>query len=311
MRGRTVIIGGAGFLGTALAQGLLAEGREVCVLDLPDRFGSVEGLLKGVEILPFGFPTLEGLDDALVGAKSLIHLACTTTPASSMRDMARDAAENIAPSVAVFQAAGRAGVSRVIFASSGGTVYGDPEVLPVPEYAAGGALSAYGVSKLAIESYLRLSAKQAGFTGISLRIGNPYGPFQLRGTTVGLIANYLTQIYAGYAPEVWGDGSVVRDYIHIGDVVSAASAVLNTPGLESGAYNVGSGEGRSVTDIYAAICRITGTSLALQYKPARSFDVDAIYFDTTRLRAATDWFPRVDLEAGIEELWKIILGRNC
>lgn len=307
MSGRTVIIGGAGFLGTALAQGLLAEGRKVCVLDLPDRIDAVEDILEGVETLPFGFPALDGLDDALVGVETLIHLACTTTPASSMQDMARDAAENIAPSVAIFQAAGRAGVSQIIFASSGGTVYGDPTILPVPENAAGGPLSAYGVSKLAIENYLHLTAKQTGFTGISLRIGNPYGPFQLRGTTVGLIANYLAQVHAGYAPEVWGDGSVIRDYIHISDLVSAVSGVLATRDLKSGAYNVGSGEGRSIIEIYAAICQITGTSLDLKYRPARGFDVSEIYFDTTRLRAATGWAPRVSLEAGIEELWNIIL----
>lgn len=308
MKGRTVIIGGAGFLGTALAQGLLAEGRKVCVLDLPDRLGAVEGLLYGVETSPFGFPATDGLDDALAGAETLIHLACTTTPASSMQDMARDAAENIAPSVAIFQAAGRAGVSQVVFASSGGTVYGDPKILPVPESAAGGALSAYGVSKFAIENYLQLVAKQTGFTGISLRIGNPYGPFQLRGTTVGLIANYLAQIHDGRAPEVWGDGSVIRDYIHISDLVSAVSALLGTQGLESGAYNVGSGEGHSVADVYAVICRITGTSLGLQHRPARGFDVGAIYFDTTRLRTATGWLPRVDLETGIAELWNIIVN---
>lgn len=303
MTGRTVIIGGAGFLGTALAQGLGASGREVRVLDAPGRLAAVAGLLEGVGARPFAFPDLHGLEEALEGAEAVIHLACTTTPASSMADMAKDAAENIAPSVAIFQAAGRAGVRRVIFSSSGGTVYGDPEILPVPESAAGGARSAYGLSKLAIEGYLRLAAAQAGFTGVSLRIGNPYGPFQLRGAAVGVIAHYLAQIKAGTAPEVWGDGSVVRDYIHIDDVVAAVRAVLETPELPSGAYNVGSGTGYSLTDIYTAIQRITGTGLDLTYKPARGFDVAAIILDTARLRGATAWTPKIGIEEGIAQLW--------
>ncbi|MDP0928013.1 NAD-dependent epimerase/dehydratase family protein [Paracoccus onubensis] len=310
MTGRIVITGGAGFLGTALARRLRSDGDEVCVLDLPDRLTAVADLLAGVETRPFAFPDITGIEQAFTGATALVHMACTTTPASSMTDMARDAAENIAPSVAIFQAAGQAGISRVIFASSGGTVYGDPKTLPVPENAAGGALSGYGVSKLAIENYLRLVAGKAGFTGISLRIGNPYGRFQLRGATVGIIANYLRHIHAGRAPEVWGDGSVVRDYIHIDDVTSAICIALAAPELSSGSYNIGSGTGYSINDIFAAIRRVTGTDLALRYKPARGFDVDAIVLDTTEFRRVTRWSPQVGLETGITELWNILRERK-
>ena len=306
MAGRCVIIGGAGFLGTSLARGLQQSGRDACVLDLPQRLSGAAGLLSGIETRAFGFPGLDGLEAAIAGADTLIHLACTTTPASSMADMARDAADNIAPSVAIFEAAGRAGVKRVLFSSSGGTVYGEPKMLPVPEQAAGGARSAYGTSKLAIEGYLQLVAEQAGFTGVSLRIGNPYGPFQLRGTAVGVIAHYLTQVRAGIAPEVWGDGSVVRDYLHIDDVVGAVFAVLETPDLASGAYNVGSGQGHSIKDIYAAIRKVTGTQLDLQIKPARGFDVAAIVLDTARLRVATGWEPRIGLNEGIAQLWDLL-----
>ncbi|MCT4372841.1 NAD-dependent epimerase/dehydratase family protein [Yangia mangrovi] len=306
MTERCVIVGGAGFLGTALAQGLRKSGREVCVLDLPQRLAGTSEFLAGIETRPFSFPKLDGLEEAISGSETLIHLACTTTPASSMADMAKDAAENIAPSVALFEAASRAGVKRILFSSSGGTVYGEPKALPVSEEAAGNALSAYGTSKLAIEGYLHLVATQAGLTGVSLRIGNPYGPFQLRGTAVGVIAHYLAQIRSGIAPEVWGDGSVVRDYIHIDDVVAAVLAVIETPELASGPYNLGSGEGHSIKDIYAAIRQVTGTQLDLQLKPARGFDVAAIFLDTTRLRRATGWQPRVGLNEGIAQLWELL-----
>lgn len=308
MSGRAVITGGAGFLGTALAGRLRADGYEVCVLDTPDRLGVVEDLLEGIETRPFLFPKTDGISEALAGSAILIHLACTTTPASSMRDMARDAAENIGPSVAIFQAAAQAGLSKIVFASSGGTVYGDPDILPVPEHAAGGALSGYGVSKLAIENYLRLVASQAGLTGISLRIGNPYGPFQLRGASVGVIASYLRHIHIGKAPEVWGNGSIIRDYIHIDDLTAAISVAVSTSGLLSGPYNIGSGVGHSINEIFATICRVTGSDLALQYKPARGFDVDAIVLDTSSFRELTNWSPQIDLESGIEQLWRNLNG---
>ena len=306
MTGRTILLGGAGFLGTAIARDLCDAGQDVLVLDLLARLTAAAPLLEGIETRAFAFPALDGLADCLAGADALVHLAWTTTPASSMQDLARDAAQNIAPSVALFQEAGRAGVGRVIFSSSGGTVYGDPETLPVPEHAAGGALSGYGVSKLAVENYLALEARQAGFTGVSLRVGNPYGPFQLRGTAIGVIANYLAQIHAGRAPEVWGDGTVVRDYIHIRDVAAAMRTALTAPDLPGGAYNIGSGTGHSSNDIFEAIRRTTGTGLELRHRPARGFDVDTIVLDTGRFRAATGWAPAVDLETGIAELWDIL-----
>lgn len=302
MSSKAAIIGGAGFLGTALAQRLRHAGSDVLVADLEERLAAATGL-SGIRTAAFAFPDLAGLERVLDGVDVLIHLSCTSTPASSMIDLSRDAAENIAPSVALFEAAGRAGVSRVIFASSGGTVYGTPAMLPVPEEAAGAPLSGYGVSKLAIENYLALAAARGGFTGISMRIGNPYGAFQLRGAAIGVIANYLIRVHRGEAPEVWGDGGVVRDYIHIDDVADAFLAAVEVPGLASGPYNIGSGAGMSINEIWRVIRGVTGTDLDLQYKPARGFDVEAVILDTTRFQAATGWQPRIGLREGIGSLW--------
>lgn len=299
MTKRVVVVGGAGFIGTALSQTLLRHGYSVCILDLPKRLAFAAPLPEGVGSRAFSFPDLTGAEQHLTGADALIHLACTTTPANSMQPLSRDAAENIAPSVELFELAGRAGVGQVLFASSGGTVYGNPRQIPVPEDQAGGALSGYGVSKLAIENYLALEAGQAGFTGVSLRIGNPYGTYQLRGTAIGVIARYLAEAHAGRPLEVWGDGRVVRDYIHIEDVARAVLAALETPDLPSGAYNIGSGTGYSVNEIIDTVFKVLGKRTDVSYTPARGFDVDEIILDTGKFTSATGWRPGVGLESGV------------
>ncbi len=306
MQQTAVIIGGAGFLGTAAAAGLRAAGYTVRVLDTAPRLARSADLLKEAETGALDFPRLAGLERQLEGADILFHLACTSTPASSMADLTADAADNIAPSVAIFEAAGRAGIGRVIFASSGGTVYGNPATVPVPETAPCQPLSGYGASKLAIEHYLSLAAGQGGFRGISLRIGNPYGPYQLRGTAIGVIARYLCEIRDGRAPEVWGDGKVVRDYIHIDDIAAAVATAATAPGLETGAYNIGSGTGHSLNAILDTIGKVTGGAPDVRYRPARGFDVRQIVLDNAKFRAAAGWAPRVSLETGIARLWETV-----
>jgi len=303
---RVVIVGGAGFLGTALARRFGQGGHRVLVADLAERLAAAADRLQGIETAILDFPDLTGIERVLEGADVLVHLACTSTPASSMVSFARDVADNIVPSVDLFEKAGKAGVPRVIFASSGGTVYGTPVSLPVSEDAAGNPLSGYGASKLAIENYLSLAAARDGFTGISMRIGNPYGSFQLRGAAIGVIANYLSRVRRGEAPEVWGDGGIVRDYIHIDDVADAFLEALEVPDLASGAYNIGSGVGVSINTIWEMIRAVTGTDLSLQYRQSRSFDVAAIVLDIARFRAATGWAPRIDLHDGITGLWNTL-----
>ncbi len=302
MTKRIVVVGGAGFVGTSLSHALLKRGHEVCILDLPDRLAFAAPLPEGVEAKAFSFPDLTGAAALLDGAQALIHLACTTTPANSMQPLSRDAMDNIAPSVKLFEQAGQAGVEQVLFASSGGTVYGNPRQVPVSEEQAGGPLSGYGVSKLAIENYLALEAQQAGFTGVSLRIGNPYGAYQLRGTAIGVIGRYLAEAHAGRPLEVWGDGNVVRDYIHIDDVASAVVAALETPDLTSGAYNIGSGEGHSVNTIIQTVFEVLGTQTEVRYTEARGFDVGEIYLDTQKFRTATGWDVSFSLKQGIQSL---------
>ena len=305
---RVVIVGGAGFIGTALAEALLGRGVDVCVLDSERRLARNQTQLARMETQAFDFSMDRSAAVHLRGGDTLVHLGSTTTPALSMRDMAHDAQSNIGPSVRLFEAAAAVGISRVIFASSGGTVYGIPECLPIEESHPTRPLSAYGVSKLSIENYLRL---YPGLNGISLRIANPYGPYQLKGSAVGVIARYVDAVRQGQPVEVWGDGSVVRDYIAIQDLVEAICVAIAVPQLESGAYNIGSGKPTSVNEIIRAIFEVAAREVSVRHTPARTFDVPTVVLSNRRFSEKTLWMPRTSLRQGISELWDAASGSEA
>jgi UDP-glucose 4-epimerase len=157
------------------------------------------------------------------------------------------------------------------------------------------------VSKLAIEHYLAIVP---GIEGISLRVANPYGSFQLRGAPVGVIANYARRLAHDMPIEVWGDGSVVRDYVAIEDVAAAFVAALCDAAVRPGVYNVGSGQGLRLGAIIALLFETAARQVAVRYLPARKFDVPAIVLDCSRLRESGAWRPRVELREGVRALWR-------
>jgi UDP-glucose 4-epimerase len=297
---RVALVGGAGFIGCAVAEALARRGDAPVLLDLPRRLEATADLAPGAPRVAFDFATAVDPTPAVAGFDALVHLGSTTHPARSMASMHYDAASNIAPSLALFEAAARRGIPRVVFASSGGTVYGAPSSLPVDEEAATRPLSAYGVSKLAVERYLALVP---GVAGVSLRIANPYGIFQLRGAPVGVIANYARRLAHGEPLEIWGDGSSVRDYIAIEDVATAFLAALGDV-LPAGVYNVGSGQGVRLDEVIRLLFEVAGRHAPVHRLPARGFDVPAIVLDCSRLRSACGWAPRTDLPTGIAALWE-------
>ena len=218
-----------------------------------------------------------------------------------MRSFWYDAQSNILPSIRLFDAAANAGVRRVVFASSGGTVYGSPRRLPVREDEMSKPLSAYGISKVAIEQYLSLYRE---FLPVSLRIGNPYGMYQLRGTTIGVMARYLRAALDGDVIEVWGDGSVVRDYIDIDDVVSAFRLALTVEDLPAGAYNIGTGIGTSVGEIIDIISGLAHRKLEIRRLESRGYDVPSITLDPARFMLATGWSPTIGMVEGLGRMWR-------
>lgn len=298
---RVVIVGGAGFIGTALAQSLQSHGLQPIVLDTLARLERSAPHLEGIETAAFDFTCDRTAATLFAGAEALVHLACTTNPAQSMHSVAWDAESNIAPSLRLFDAAVVAGIRRVIFASSGGTVYGAPTRLPVVETDSTRPLSAYGVSKLTIENYLALYPQ---LEGISLRVANPYGAYQLAGSAVGVIARYMVAVSQKEPIEVWGDGSIVRDYIDITDVVAAFRLAITGLGLPSGTFNIASGVGTSVNEVIGLIFQAAGRDVPVTYLAGRPYDVPAITLDSSRFQGYVSWTAGVSLVDGIAKLWE-------
>jgi UDP-glucose 4-epimerase len=298
---RILVTAGAGFIGTALVAHFADAGHEVVCADRPDRLAALDARRDTVQYRPF----VLGDDDGsalLDGCQALLHLAHRGLPSSPASALTRDAGSNVVGGLALLEAARDAGVDRVVYASSGGTVYGRGDRLPLDEAAPCAPISAYGATKMAMEGYLRYFADAHGMRAVSLRMGNAFGPGQFRGAGVGAPAMFLSRAAAGQTIEIWGDGSVIRDYVYVDDIVSAFAAATESD-LPSGAYNVGSGVGHSLNQIVEITRELAGHDVEVDHRAARSFDVPAVVLDITKLHDATGWAPQVDLRGGMTRMW--------
>ncbi|MDS9469133.1 NAD-dependent epimerase/dehydratase family protein [Paracoccus sp. MBLB3053] len=295
-----LVIGGSGFIGRYLVEALLTAGHEVRTLDLgPGRVSHPD-----LTHWSGSFLQQELLHEAMTGVGTVYHLAATAMPREANMNPPRDCAENVVGTLGILEMALTRGVGRLVFTSSGGTVYGPTEVVPIPEDHATFPINAYGVSKLACEKYLRLYDGRGDgvpLSTLSLRIANPYGPYQNTRKAQGALTTFAAMAVRGETIQIWGDGSVERDFIHVRDVARAIvtagdSAVSGTE------INIGSGQGTSLNRLLELIEASLGHAVSRDYLPGRSIDVPRNYLDITRARTELGWSPEVDLAAGISEL---------
>jgi len=236
--------------------------------------------------------------EALVGCDVCFHLVSTTLPKSSNADPVFDVESNLLGTVRLLSLSVKAGLKKVVFVSSGGTVYGIPKTVPIREDHPTDPLCSYGITKLAIEKYLGLFRELHGLQCSVLRLANPFGERQRTHASQGAVAVFLAKALRGETIEIWGDGSVVRDYIHIDDVVSALLVALEKDTVEH-VFNIGSGRGMSLNSVLDAIERVTGRKTLRQYLPGRPFDVPVSQLCIERARAELGWEPKVSFEDGV------------
>lgn len=260
------------------------------------------GMDPRMELLTGDFACEETVAAAVRGHDVVFHLVGTSLPATSNRDPAGDLIASVAPTVRLLDICRRHGVRTVVFASSGGTVYGIPRTVPIPESAPTDPITAYGVAKLAIEKYLRLYHHLYGLDYRILRISNPYGRHQPFERGQGLVATAIHRLLRHQPVEVWGDGSAVRDYIHVDDVASAFIQAVTYSGPHK-LMNVGSGVGRSVNqlidDVKAAIAEPGLPEIV--YRPGRPSDVPANILDIALIQKETGWRPAVEWQHGLRD----------
>jgi UDP-glucose 4-epimerase len=303
---RSLVTGGAGFIGSNLVDALLARGDEVTVVDdlSTGRRGNLDGALAaGAELAEIDIRDAAALS-ALARERqpqAVFHLAAQIDVRRSVEDPAFDAAVNVGGTANVLEAARAAEAGRIVSISTGGAIYGEGEGqrLPLDESTAIAPLSAYGQSKFAAEGYLALYERLYGISGISLRLGNVYGPRQDPLGEAGVIAIFCGRVRSGGQPTVFGDGTQTRDYIYVADVVAAALAAADSEA--TGPVNIGTGVETSVLELATALGRIGEVDgFEPQFAPPRAGEVKRIALDASLAERELGWRPATGLDEGLQ-----------
>jgi UDP-glucose 4-epimerase len=297
-RPETVLItGGAGFIGSHLADAFGARGARVVVVDdlSSGRRDQVPAEAE-LHVLDVGSAEAAALV-AAVRPDLLVHQAAQIDVGRSVADPVRDAEVNVVGTLNLLEAARRAGVRQVLFASTGGAMYGEQEVYPAPEDHPARPVSPYGVSKLAVERYLYFYHLQYGLAATCLRYANVYGERQNPHGEAGVVAIFLRRLLAGEAATINGDGEQTRDYLHVSDVVAANLAALGRPGFAI--YNVGTGVETSVVELYRALAAAVGVDRPPVHGAARSGEQRRSSIDPRRSRQELGLEPPLPLAAGL------------
>lgn len=299
MTGRALILGGCGFIGSHLADVLLARGVSLRIFDRQrERFRAP---LRNVEYVQGDFRDRSLLSEALSGVDRVYHVLSTTFPGTANLDPAADVSDNLMGTIALLDLMKQAGIHRIAYLSSGGTVYGPLETVPVPETHPLRPNNSYGIVKVAVESYLEMYRALHGLSPVMIRASNPYGPRQGHSGVQGVVSTFLDRINRDAPIEIWGADTVVRDYIYVREL--AELIALAGESTMTGPMNAGSGEGIALREVLTTIERVSGRSADVTYKPARKIDVPVSVLDMTRARDAFGWEARISLEEGITRSW--------
>jgi UDP-glucose 4-epimerase len=299
---RTIVTGGAGFIGSNIVDALLERGDEVTILD---DFST--GKRENIEqALGNGAQLAEGdlRDAATVAAVAeraqpevIFHLGAQIDVRKSVADPAFDARTNVEGTINVLRAAQAVG-ARVINSSTGGAIYGEGQIIPAPEDHPVTPEAPYGLSKFCAEQYCLIFARLHGLSSVSLRYGNVFGPRQDPLGEAGVIAIFCGRLLEGTRPTIFGDGLQTRDYIYVSDVVEAN--LLAASSTVSGALNVGTGVQTSVVDIVEALAPHAPGDFVAEHHEARPGEVQHIALDASRAKAELGWEAQVGLDAGLE-----------
>jgi UDP-glucose 4-epimerase len=302
-QGLCLVTGGCGFIGTNLVEKLINEGYRVRVFDMPSaNRANLTTIGSEVDFIAGNFLDGAEVDRALEDAEFVFHLVGTTLPSSSNKNPVFDVQSNVVATIRLLEASVRHNVKRVLFASSGGTVYGEPEKIPITEDHPTNPLCSYGITKLTIEKYLKLFHQLHGLDYTILRIANPYGRYQKAISGQGLIGVLLERVREGQAITIWGDGSVKRDYIYVGDVVDAFLAALKQTSPYR-IFNIGTGVGTSIMDLLRMLTQVTGIKPRVEYSAGRPVDVSINVLDSMRANRYLDWRAQTDCETGLQRTW--------
>ena len=304
-----LILGGSGFIGGNLARALVKRGERPKILTRPSfSISNIEDILDQVDIVYRDFMDDVALRDATKGVNTVFHLISTTFPSSTTESSIYDVLSNLLPTIRLVEVCIANGVKKIVYASSGGTIYGEPKEIPISEDHPLIPESLYGQSKLTIENYLNFYSRSMGIDTSILRISNPFGPGQKILGVQGIIAICMGCAYYNRVLKIYGKGDAVRDYVYIDDVVDAI--LLSVENKGSSIINVSSGKGSSVMDIVQMIEEISGRVVQKEFIPDRPGDVKTNILSNKRAYELYGWKPKVELKDGLSRTWERLINKT-
>lgn len=298
---RCLIYGGGGFIGSHLAEELINKGYIVRIFEIKNfDKTNISHLINSVEIIEGDFNNRADIKSSLHNVDYIFHLISSTTPSVSMANPLFDVESNLISSINLFQECiNIKTIKKLVFISSGGTVYGIPQSIPISENHPTLPICSYGIIKNTIEHYCNLYQRLFGLNCNIFRISNPYGERQNPFAKQGVIPIFLNKINSHQEIEIWGDGEVIRDYIYIKDVVALISKSIEIE-TNNSTYNVGSGIGLSLNELIKIMEKVTNHNTKIRYIKERLFDVPCNILDITSAKKDFFWEPKMDIYEGMK-----------
>lgn len=298
---KILVTGGAGFIGSWVAEAYIEDGNEVLIIDnlstgnlnnVPSAAEFIKGDIRDRSVLKAAFSEFN--------PDIINHHAAQIDVRKSVDDPTLDADINIKGTLNLLELSRKSGISKFIFASTGGAIYGEPDLIPADEDTVPMPISPYGISKFSIEKYLSYYNKIYGLNYTSLRYSNVYGPRQNPHGEAGVIAIFCNKIITGEPCTVYGDGEQTRDYVYVEDVKRANIECILSP---NDSYNIGTSIETSVNGLIEYLRKASGRDFEVIYEPARDGEVERISLNNNKAIKEINWTPHVMLEEGIKNTW--------
>ncbi|HEY1689193.1 MAG TPA: SDR family NAD(P)-dependent oxidoreductase [Solirubrobacteraceae bacterium] len=303
-KGAAVVTGGAGFIGSHVVDALIADGREVVVIDDLSS-GDAKRVNPKAKLEQLDIVDREAVSAAVAAAKptAVYHLAAQASVVVSVEDPQRDLEVNVAGTLNVLDAAAAEG-APVVFTSTGGALYGDEAPLPTPEGLLPGPLSPYGASKWAAEAYVRTWSLRLGIPNAICRLGNVYGPRQSPHGEAGVVSIFTHHLHAGKTPKVYGHGKPTRDYVYVGDVVRALLAATGQRGI----YNIATGVETDVITLWRELSKLAGSEIEPQLEDLRPGELQRSRLDIGLAERELGWRPEVGVAEGLKRTYEALVA---
>ena len=297
-----LVTGGNDFIGSNLVDKLAISGRhKVVSLDLyPCLY---EPLSKEVTYIQGDYSNVTFMKQIIIdrGINIVYHVAWTSIPETSIEDPLADMERNLLPTVRLLEACRQGGIERFIFISSGGTVYGIPQTIPIKENHPTDPINAYGITKLAVEKYLQMYYHLYGLEYVIFRPSVPYGPRQNPLRRQGAVAVFIYKALRGETITIWGDGESLRDYFYIDDMSRALVTAINRPAKANTIFNLAGAQGYTLSQLVSIIEETLKVDIEVKYQVARKFDVQRLRLDTGMAMKILNWQPEITLTEGIQK----------